>query len=127
MVQNELDQFVEHFNGFHRRKNKDSDLPTGCCANYCYANPADEFGGFDGLIKVPPSVLHDIAEEDYPEREALWTFTPSWFSEKVDQVLETLELAYSDLHMQNFWKVFPIVLEELKGLSWEGTPAQDLV
>lgn len=127
MVQNELDRFVEHFNGFHRRKNKNSSLPTGCCANYCYANPVDEFGGVHGLIKVPASVLQQIAEEDYPERDCLWTHTPAWFSEKVDWVLKELQLEYSDLHMQNFWSIFPIVLEELKGISWEHTPLQNFV
>lgn len=125
MIQNELTKYVDFYNSFPRRKDRRTKLPTGCDANYCFQNPVEEFGGVQGLIPVPKEMLEEIEVMDYPERGILWSFTPDWFSEKVDEVMENLNYSYHSLHMSNIWDVFTAILVELKKLDWAGTPFED--
>lgn len=125
MAQNELTKFKEYYNNFPRAKDKRSLLPTGCCANYCYRNPVEEFGGVQGLCPVPEAMLKEITEMDYPEASSLWTFTPDWFSEKVDLVMDSLGFSYDTLLMDNVWDVFQQVYAQLQLIDWAGTHFED--
>lgn len=121
-IQEALDTYRDHANNFQRRRDNRSRLPTGCSANYCYYNPGDEFGGTDYLIQVPRYKVDQIIEEDYPHQERLWTKTPEWFADVVDEVLSDMEFDYDDLRTTNVWEIFNFILERLRQYDWTGTP-----
>lgn len=122
MVQLALNKYQEFYNKFPSRKNKYSRLPTGCSSDYAYYNPSDEFGGTDGLIRVPSDVIDTILHDDYPEAPVLWTLTPDWFGPVVDAAMVQLGFTYGSLRLTNVWNVFYAVLAELRQLPWTGTP-----
>ena len=122
VFQRALDKWVKFYNGFCRRHDKRSKLPTGCSADYCYKNPVDEFGGIEYLIPVPGEAVDAILADEYPEQEHLWSTTPEWFSPVVDQVMEEVGIVSGDLDIGNFWGCFDVVLARLKDLSWSNTP-----
>lgn len=122
VFQKALDKWVKFYNGFSRRTDRRSRLPTGCSADYCYNNPVEEFGGVDHLIPVPAEEVDAIIADEYPAQEHLWSTTPEWFSPVVDHVMHQLGFQQMNMDILNFWEYYNVVLHEMKQLSWTNTP-----
>ncbi len=74
---------------------------------------------------MPLKTIQEIRGADYPEADSLWKFTPAWFSEIVNEVMNRLGHNYNYVLMKNIWDTYFFVLAELKLQDWSGTPFEN--
>ncbi|KAI9605974.1 hypothetical protein H4Q26_004345 [Puccinia striiformis f. sp. tritici PST-130] len=84
-----VDRWVSIYNASRKRKDKRTELPTSCSPNFSYSTPA-LFNATNHIINVPKEDIQSILENDYLDRNVMFTHTPDWFHQLATTVMTHL-------------------------------------
>ncbi|KAA1080491.1 hypothetical protein PGT21_031243 [Puccinia graminis f. sp. tritici] len=108
LLQDSLNEWINNYNSYKRRRDRKSMLPSGCSANMCYENPEDH-DSEQGLIPIDISVALELENEHYPDAKDLTSTCPEWFSEIVNLLKLEMELNCPETDTQNVWSVLSLL------------------
>ncbi|KIJ05969.1 hypothetical protein PAXINDRAFT_20810 [Paxillus involutus ATCC 200175] len=105
LIQQELDQLMDHFNNHVVRRDKKKKLPSGVSPNVAFALH-DQYGGENCLQKVDRAVVKHLMEDI--GGEDLIRFLDIGYAAHAQTVYDSLN--FTSLTLQNVWAVFSAML-----------------